>query len=167
VVIINETMARRYWPDRSPLGERIAIGRSVMPEFADEPERQVIGVVADFRDDDPGSRVHEQIYVPQGHVSDRANALLLEGRRMSWAIRARGRAGVLSAAIQEELRSASGLPVTDVSTMGAVVSRLTSRKRFNMLLMTVFGARSCCWPSPACPDWSPTRSSSADVKSAS
>ena len=139
VVIINETMARRYWPDSTPLGARIAIGRSLMPEFADEPERQVIGVVADFRDDNPNSRVHEQMYVPLGQLSDGANALLLEGRRMSWAIRTRGRPGGLSAAIQEELRVASGLPVTDVSTMGAVVSRLASRERFNMLLMTVFG----------------------------
>jgi putative ABC transport system permease protein len=38
------------------------------------------------------------------------------------------------------LRQASGLPVSDVRTMDEVVSRSTSRQRFNMLLMTVFGA---------------------------
>jgi putative ABC transport system permease protein len=45
----------------------------------------------------------------------------------------------LSAAIQEQLRQATGLPVTDVRSMGEVVSLSTSRERFNMWLMTVFG----------------------------
>ena len=46
----------------------------------------------------------------------------------------------LSAAIQEQVRQVTGLPVTDVRTMDEVVSRSTSRQRFNMLLMTVFGS---------------------------
>jgi ABC-type antimicrobial peptide transport system permease subunit len=46
----------------------------------------------------------------------------------------------LSAAVQEQLRHVSGLPVTDIGTMDEVVSRSTSRQRFNMLLMTVFGS---------------------------
>ena len=41
--------------------------------------------------------------------------------------------------MQEQIRQASGLPVSDVRTMDEVVSRSTSRQRFNMLLMTVFG----------------------------
>ena len=35
---------------------------------------------------------------------------------------------------------AAGLPVTDVRTMDEIVSRSTSRQRFNMLLLTLFGA---------------------------
>ena len=42
--------------------------------------------------------------------------------------------------MQEQLRQASGLPVSDVQAMDEVVSRSTSRQRFNMWLMTVFGA---------------------------
>jgi ABC-type antimicrobial peptide transport system permease subunit len=45
----------------------------------------------------------------------------------------------MSAAIQEELRQATGLPVSDVRAMDQVVSLSTSRERFNMWLMTVFG----------------------------
>ncbi|MGH9673822.1 MAG: FtsX-like permease family protein, partial [Bryobacteraceae bacterium] len=45
----------------------------------------------------------------------------------------------LSAPVQEQLRQASGLPVSDIRTMDEVVSRSTSRQRFNMLLMGVFG----------------------------
>jgi putative ABC transport system permease protein len=45
----------------------------------------------------------------------------------------------MSGAIQEELRQATGLPVSDVRSMTEVVSLSTSRQRFNMWLMTVFG----------------------------
>jgi ABC-type antimicrobial peptide transport system permease subunit len=46
--------------------------------------------------------------------------------------------GSVSAAVQEQLRQVTGLPVSDVRTMDEVVSRSTSRQRFNMLLMSVF-----------------------------
>jgi ABC-type antimicrobial peptide transport system permease subunit len=42
--------------------------------------------------------------------------------------------------VQTELRQTTGLPVSDVRSMDDVVSRSISRQRFNMLLMTVFGA---------------------------
>ena len=51
----------------------------------------------------------------------------------------RRRAGTVSATIQEELRLATGLPVTDVESMEEIVSISTSRRRVNMLLMSVFG----------------------------
>src|SRR5262249_26954650 len=41
--------------------------------------------------------------------------------------------------IQEQLRQVSGLPVSDIRTMDEVISRSTSRQRFNMLLMSIFG----------------------------
>ena len=75
VVVINEAMAREFWPDGDPLEDRLVIGRGVMAEFADEPERQIIGIVGEVRDaglnNDPGPRM----YVPQAQVTDGANAL--------------------------------------------------------------------------------------------
>ena len=60
VVIINEAMARQFWKDGNPLNDRLVIGRGIMREFAEEPERQIIGVVGDSRDgglnDDPGAK---------------------------------------------------------------------------------------------------------------
>ena len=78
VAIINETMARRFWEKGDPLSDRLIIGRGVMREFADEPERQIIGVVGDVRngglDNDPGP----MMYIPQAQVPDAANALNVE-----------------------------------------------------------------------------------------
>jgi hypothetical protein len=49
VVIINEAMARQFWPNGDPLSDRIVIGAGMGPVFV-EPPRQVIGVVGDTHD---------------------------------------------------------------------------------------------------------------------
>ena len=140
VVIINEAMARQFWPKSDPLNDRLVIGRNVMREFAEERERQIIGVVGDVRDgglnDEPGPAM----YIPQAQVPDAANALNVRLTPIAWVVRTQGNPYALSTQIQEQLRQASGLPVSDIRTMDEVISRSTSRERFNMWLMTVFGA---------------------------
>ena len=140
VVVINETMADRYWPEGDPLAGRLVIGRGIMQQFADEPERQIVGVVADVRDGGLDAEPQPRMYVPQAQLPDAVSALSLEIAPMGWIVRTRTSPRALSAAIQEELRLATGLPVSDVRTMDEVVSRSTARQRFNTLLMTVFGA---------------------------
>ena len=54
-------------------------------------------------------------------------------------MRTRSAPYLVSAAVQEQLRQVSGLPVADVRSMEDVISRSVSRERFNMVLMTVFG----------------------------
>ena len=140
VVIINETMARQFWKDGDPLSDRLVIGRGVMREFASEPERQVIGVVGDVRGGGLNNEPGPTMYIPQGQVPDAVNALNLRISTMKWVVRTRGEPYALSSAIQEQLRQATGLPVSEIRSMEEVVSRSTSRQRFNMLLMTVFGS---------------------------
>ena len=66
----------------------------------------------------------------------------VDRRRRDLAPVAHGARHTISGAVQEQLRQASGLPVSDVRSMGDGVSRSISRQRFNMLLMLmlVFGA---------------------------
>ncbi len=59
---------------------------------------------------------------------------------MAWVVRSKVPPKSLSTAIQQQIREVSGLPVSDVRTMNEVVSISISRQRFNMLLMTIFGA---------------------------
>ncbi|HEX8726335.1 MAG TPA: ABC transporter permease [Gemmatimonadaceae bacterium] len=140
VVIINEAMARQFWPNENPIGAHITIGRGVMKEFAGEPERQVIGVVGDTRDgglnNDPGPHM----YTPQAQSPDAVNALNSGLSPLAWVVRTRTPPEALSAKIEAALRAATGLPVSSIETMNRVVSSSTSRQRFNMWLMTVFGA---------------------------
>jgi predicted permease len=139
VVIINESMAKQFWPKSSPIGERLIIGRGVMREFAAEPERQIIGVVADSRDNGLNSEPGPKMFIPQAQVPDLANALNVRLTPMAWVVRTQMEPHALSSAIQEQLRQATGLPVTDIRSMTEVVSRSTAQEQFNMWLMSVFG----------------------------
>lgn len=138
-VIINEAMARQFWPNADPLSDRLFIGGRTMKEFKDEPERQIVGIVGDVRGDGLDSEPGPTMYIPQAQVPDPANALNVRLSPIAWVVRTRGDPHALSGAVQEQLRQTTGLPVSDVRSMGDVVSLSTSRQQFNMWLMTVFG----------------------------
>jgi putative ABC transport system permease protein len=140
VVIINEAMAKQYWKTGDPLNDRLTIGRGIMKEFAAEPDRQIIGVVADSRDDGLNQDPQPKMFVPQGQVPDLANALNMRLSPTSWVIRTRVPPLTLSASVQAQLRQATGLPASNVQTMDEIVSKSTSREQFNTLLMTIFAA---------------------------
>src|SRR5205085_322185 len=74
VVIINEAMAKQYWKTGDPLNDRLAIGRGGMKEFASEPDRQIIGVVADSRDNGLNQEPGPKMFVPQAQIPDLVNA---------------------------------------------------------------------------------------------
>ena len=138
-VIINEAMARRFWPKSDPLQDRMVIGKGMMPEFDAEPARQIVGIVADQRDGSLNQDPQPEMYVPNGQLTDAIQALNSKIRPLSWAIRTRGDPMQLRAAVEQQLRQVTGLPVSDIRAMDEVVARSTSRERFHMLLMSVFG----------------------------
>jgi ABC-type antimicrobial peptide transport system permease subunit len=78
------------------------------------------------------------MYVPNAQVPDALNALNVRLTPLAWVVRTQGDPMLVSSGVQEQLRQATGLPVSDIRSMEEVVSRSTSRERFNMLLMTVF-----------------------------
>ena len=139
-VVINEAMARRFWPKSDPMSDTILIGKGVMPQLATEKPRQIIGIVSDIHDSGLNRDPSPTMYIAQAQVPDAINALNTSLTPMKWIVRTRGNPMTLSSVIQEQVRAASGLSVTDVRTMNQVISRSTSRQRFNMLLMTVFGS---------------------------
>jgi predicted permease len=141
VVIINEAMARQYWvKGDDPLNSRLLIGRGIMKEFSDEPERQIVGIVGDVRDAGLDSDPQPRMYVPQAQLPDAVNALDVRIYPIAWAIRAKVPPYSLRGPIEEQLRQATGLPVSDIRSMDEVVQRSTTRQRFTMQLMTVFGS---------------------------
>ena len=139
VVIINEAMAKQYWPKSDPLNDRLVIGKGVMREFAAEGERQIVGVVADIKSNGLDSEPQPQMFIPQAQVPDLANALNVGLTPISWIVRTKVPPQSLSNAIQDQLRQATGLPVSDVASMDDIVSISVSRQRFNMWVMSIFG----------------------------
>ncbi len=139
VVLINESMVKKYWKDSDPLRDQIVIGRNVIVGFNDPP-RQIIGVVGDVRDGGLNRDPNPGMYIPNAQMDDAINALNVRLSPIAWVIRTRGEPHSVSAAVQEELRQASGgLPVARIRTMEEIVVRSTAREDFNMLLLTIFG----------------------------
>jgi predicted permease len=138
-VVINEAMAKEFWPKGDPLTDRMLIGKGVMREFAAETERQIIGIVADIRSNGLDSNPQPQMFIAQAQVPDLANALNVSLTPISWIVRTQTPPQALSSAIQDQLRQATGLPVSDVKSMDDIVSISVSRQKFNMWVMSVFG----------------------------
>jgi predicted permease len=138
VVVINQALAKEYWPKGDALGARISIGKGVGPEF-DEPPRQIIGIVADVREGALSRPPDQIMYVPFAQVNDGIIALNNRIIPVTWVVRTKLQPFSLSADIQRELREASGgLPVAHIRSMQQVVGESTARNDFYMTLLTIF-----------------------------
>ena len=140
VVIINEAMARHYWPKGDPLKDRIQIGPGAGPAFAEGP-RQVVGIVGDTHDRGPGVDPFPIMYIPLAQMPDLETALNSRVAPLWWIVRSQVDPRTLVKPITAALRDTSGgLPVAHIRTMDEIEARNTARQRFNMLLLTVFGS---------------------------
>jgi predicted permease len=139
VALINEAMARQYWPKGAPLSDRILIGHGVGAEFEEGP-RQIIGVVANMHDGGLNQNPQPTMYIPTAQVTDGVTALNARIGPITWLIRTRVAPRTLSNTIETQLRQASGgMPVAHIRSMDEVVVQSTARQDFNMLLLTIFG----------------------------
>jgi putative ABC transport system permease protein len=140
VVIINESMARQYWPKGDPLQDRLLVGASMGPVFVESP-RQIIGVVGDMRDQGLNQNPIPTMYIPIAQMPDKVTALNSRIAPLWWIVRTRVEPHTLVKPISAALRDASGgLAVAHIRTMDEMVILTTSRQRFNMLLLTIFGS---------------------------
>jgi putative ABC transport system permease protein len=138
VVIINQAMARQYWPGKDPLGEQIDIAPNVGPEF-DEPPRQIVGIVGDILEDALDQRPMPTMYVPIAQVPDARIPRLRQS--LVWIVRTRVEPHSLIPIVARELKEASdGLPVGGFRSMSEIVAQSTGRQHFNTELLSIFGS---------------------------
>jgi putative ABC transport system permease protein len=139
VAIVNEALAKQFFPKENPVGQQIVIGHGVGPDF-EEPARQIVGVVANTHERglsrDPGALM----IVPDAQVTDGVTKLNGGFVPLRWVVRTHGDPRRLQSQITEQVRQASGgFAVSRVKLMDEVVSRSTARESFNMTLLTIFG----------------------------
>jgi putative ABC transport system permease protein len=140
VVVINEAMAKEFWPNENPVGKRITIAGGGHTVF-EEPPRQIIGVVADVRDTALNSHPEPIMYVPVEQLTDGLTALTNMTAAITWVIRTQAEPYSFSAGLQRELRIASGgLPVAHIRSMEQVSAESIVRANFNMTLLSIFAA---------------------------
>jgi putative ABC transport system permease protein len=132
VALINEEMARRYWPGLHAIGSRFKIGGG----DANRPWVTVVGIVADVRHNGITEVVKEKFYVPhrQWHVSV-GNAI----RSMTLVVKATQNPTALTSAVRQQVRAIDpNMPVAEVRTMSEVVDATLSTPRFTGVLLGTF-----------------------------
>jgi putative ABC transport system permease protein len=138
VVIINEEMARRFWPTGDPLNDRLIIGKGMRPEYDQEPIRQIVGIVGNVRDIGLTRPARPAMYVPMAQEPDGVTRLNVRLLPIVWMVRTTTPPLTAATSIEKALQHASGLPVTRIRSMDQIVAESTARSRFDMWLMTVF-----------------------------
>jgi putative ABC transport system permease protein len=122
VIIINETMARRFWPKENPLGRRIKLNRL-------EPWDEIIGVVGDIKTTDLDREIEPTVYWPH-HSWGFAFGVVVARTSVEPA--------VLAPAIMREIHALDpDVAIGDVQPMEDVLWRSIARPRFNTLLLTI------------------------------
>ncbi len=128
VVVINEAMAKRFWPNEDPVGKRVRTG--VNPE--QNPWLRVVGVVGNVHhlglDIEPRAELyfHTLTNPPFGPFI---------------AIRTKSDPMNLIAAVRMQVRSIDGdVVVANINTMEQLVSASVAQRRFLMLLLSIFAA---------------------------
>jgi predicted permease len=138
VVIINDAMAKKYWPNEDAMGQVIVIGKGLGPQF-DDPPRQVVGIVGNVRENGLGNEGVGVMYIPQSQVAEGLTALANSVIPLSWAIRTATDPFSLRVAIERELHGVDGqMPVSRERTMEQVLSSAVARQNFNMVLLSIF-----------------------------
>jgi putative ABC transport system permease protein len=123
VVVINEAMARQYWPNGDPIGKRVKSSNGGWSK-----QREIVGVVRDVRYTALDTAARAQMYFPfaQGFaMSNRALVARTDGDPLS-----------LVAAVRGEVQAIDkDQPVSDINSMENLMAGTVSQRRFNMFLL--------------------------------
>jgi putative ABC transport system permease protein len=124
VIVVNQTLARRFWPGASAVGGRIAVDQ-IAGRVA-----EIVGVVADVKADRMDGQDWPAIYHPYAQRPTPSATL---------AVRTVGPPLALASAVTREVRQLDpDQPVADVRTMEEVVNLAVSGARFNTVLLVGF-----------------------------
>ena len=125
VIVINQTMARRYWPNEDPIGKRMAIGES----SKETSWRTIVGVVGDSR-----HASLSETPVPTAFIAYRQD--LESWPRMGFVIKAKTDAASLTSVVRRELAAVDpAQPVYAIEPLENLLHTSVAQRRFIMLLL--------------------------------
>lgn len=126
VAIINQSMARRFWPDGSPIGKRFKYGE----ESSRGPWRTVVGVVGDARRTALEKEARPSTYLP--YYQGPRGAMTLVAKTSTDPLELAGPIRSRIWAIDPDQ------PISRMAGIGELLSSRVSQRRFNMVLLTLF-----------------------------
>lgn len=128
VAIVNEGMARHYWPDEDPIGKRVSIDdRGGRPVW-----RQIVGIVNDVKHDGLEKEIRPHVFVPM---------LQFPQPFLILAVRVRGVPEAFAVSIRDEVAAMDrDQPVFAIQTMERLMADSVATRRFQMTLLSIFAA---------------------------
>jgi putative ABC transport system permease protein len=122
VAVINETLARRYWPEEDPIGRRVSLD--------DEDWIEIVGVVRDVRHQGLDSEPRAELYLPYRQAPLRF---------MTLVVKTQSEPLELAGAVRSQVLAVDGnLPIFKVMSLEQIVSDSVAQPRFNMTLVGAF-----------------------------
>ncbi len=138
VVVINETMAARLWPDANPVGEQITISLA-RGESEESRLREVIGVAGDVLEQGFQNDAPALFYVPMEQFPDSWAEYVAKVRSLAVAVRTRGSASVVGPVRDRIRRFDADLPVHDAQPMATWLSTQLQGQEALMSLVGLLG----------------------------
>jgi putative ABC transport system permease protein len=124
VVIINQDMVRRYWPDEDPIGKRLAVGNG--------PWRTVVGVVGDVKQAGLDIETRPEMFWPYYQLPLSFS---------TFVVRTSGDPEGMTSGVRRAMQDIDeALPLYDIKPVNEVISESVAPRRFNMLLLSIFAA---------------------------
>lgn len=123
VVIINDELARRYFPEGSPLGRRLTSGEA--------EGGRIVGVVKSVRQFGLDQKPRAEFYLPVSQA-------MYNTQEMTFVVHAEGRPEDLAKAVRETVRGVAPQPVFQLATMDDVISRSLTTRRLVLVLLLAF-----------------------------
>src|SRR5512146_1403705 len=125
VVVVNDAMARQFWPGDDPLGARLQVNWN---DATAHPE--IVGVVGDVRTSALDAEIHPMIYYVEAQAPT---------GELTLVVRHSGDAAALVSAVRSAVRDLDrDVPLTDVASMSTRLTRSMADRRYPMLLLSGF-----------------------------
>jgi putative ABC transport system permease protein len=128
VIIVNQTFAKKFWPNEDAVGKRIVMGgMSPDPKWI-----TIVGIVGDIRHAALDVEPKPEMYVPFAQDPYKS---------MIFAVRGAQDPRNLASAIRSQIQSIDpGLPLANIRTFDAVIAESVAPRRLSVVLLGVFAA---------------------------
>jgi putative ABC transport system permease protein len=131
-VVINETMANRYWPGEDAIGKRFIMGTDPKPWLT------IVGIVRTVRHNAVVEPPRAEMYIPHAQLATQIGGTT---RTMTLVLKTTGDPLALVGAIRETVRTLDrNLPLSEIRSMDEVTAGALARPRFTTLLLGLFAA---------------------------
>ena len=120
-IVINEAMARKFWPGTDPIGQRILIGHRSDP-------LEIIGIVGDVKGAGLDAKAKPEMYT------------ILHGFWYAFLVlRTTGKPASTASMVREQITALDrGVPVYQIATMDQLLGRSVAPRRFDLFLLVLF-----------------------------